>query len=334
MEQNNAQVLFFQEIRSMLHPHLSVADEIAGVLGISPDSAYRRIRGEKSLTFDEIQKLCSAYNISVDRFLHQQTNHFIFTGKLGYSSFGFYDQYLNEMLQQFEFMLGFDHKHIYSLPKDIFPFVYFQFPELAAFTFFFYRKNLLHFEDMRDLKFSVKNLDKEHVKLGMKVQESFNRIPSTEIWSTDSVDSILNHIAFYRDTHLFESEEDVRCLYNKLEDLLTHLEKQAELGLKFNYGKSPDKNSATCSMYYNELITGDNCVLAETGNTMITYINHNLIHFMYTRDERFNNYTLETFKSAIRKSTQISRVGEKARARFFERLRKKIRLQKESINQY
>lgn len=334
MEQNNAQVLFFQQIRSMLQPHLSVADEIAGVLGISSDSAYRRIRGEKALTFDEIRQLCSVYNISVDRFLHGQGNHFIFTGKLGFSSFDFYDQYLDEMLQQFEFMHGFEHKHIYALPKDIFPFVYFQFPELAAFTFFFYRKNLLQFEDMKERKFSVKNLDPGHVKLGMKVQESFNRIPSTEIMSADSVDSILNHIAFYRDTHLFESEADIQCLYDTLENLLDHLEKQAELGLKFTYGKLPGKNAAACNIYYNELLTGDNSVLAELGNTRITYINHNHINFMFTRDERFNNYTMDTFKNAIRKSTQISVVGEKARARFFDHLREKVRHRKESINQY
>ena len=87
-------------------------------------------------------------------------------------------------------------------------------------------------------------------------------------------------------------------------------------------------------MYHNDLITGDNCVLAETGDKKITYINHNLINFMYTRDEDFNNYTLETFQNAIQKSTQISLVGEKARARFFDLLRKKIQVQREAINHY
>ena len=80
MEQNNAQVLFFQQIKSLLPPHLSVVDEIAKVLDISTDSAYRRIRGEKPITFDDIQKLSSRYKISIDRFLHLQTNGFIFYG--------------------------------------------------------------------------------------------------------------------------------------------------------------------------------------------------------------------------------------------------------------
>ena len=334
MEQNNTQGLFFQQIKTLLSPHISFVDEIAGVLEISIDSAYRRIRGEKPISFEEIQKLSTRYNLSIDQFLHLQTNNFVFTGNLGYTSEGFIEVYLNNMLQQFEFMKGFDHKHIYSLPKDILPFTYFQFPELASFTFFYYQKSLLHFDDMKNLKFSIKNLDEKHIVLGKKVQESFNQIPSTEIWSTDTIDSILSHISFYRDTHIFESNDDMHCLYDKLEDLIAHIEKQAELGLKFTYGKSPDKNSATLRMFYNELVTGDNCVLAEIGNMKITYINHNLINFMYTRDEGFNHYTMETFKNAIQKSTQISLVGAKARARFFDKMRKKIQVQRETINHY
>ena len=332
MEQLNTQVLFFQQIKSLLPPHISVVDEIAKVLDISTDSAYRRIRGEKPLSFEDMQKLGVIYKVSFDQFLHLQTNGFIFTGNLGYTSGDFVVEYLNNMLQQFEFMRGFDHKHIYFLPNDIPPFAYFQIPELAAFTFFYYKKSLLHFEDMKDMKFSVKDLSEEHVKLGIKVQASFNHIPSTEIWSIDTINSILRHILFYSDTNVFESKEDIICLYDKLGELINHLEKQAEHGLKFNYGQSPGKDAAAYRMYYNDLITGDNCVLAEIGDKKVTYINHNLINFMYTRDEAFNNYTFNTFKNAIWKSTQISLVGEKGRARFFDGLRRKIQVQREAIN--
>jgi plasmid maintenance system antidote protein VapI len=334
MEQNNAQVLFFQQIKTLLPPHLSVAEEIANVLDISTDSAYRRIRGEKPITFDDIQKLSARYNVSIDEFMHLQTNGFIFTGNLGYTSDNFIELYLNNMLQQFEFMRSFDHKHFYFLPNDIAPFIYFQLPQLASLTFFYYMKSLLGFDEMKDLKFSVKNVNEEHIKLGKKVQDSFNQIPSTEIWGTDTIDSILRHISFYKDTHVFESKEDIICLYDTLDELVNHLEKQAELGIKFNYGKQPDKNPATFRLFYNDLITGDNCVLAQIGDIRITYINHNLINFMYTRDERFNNFTWDTFQNAIRKSTQISLVGEKARARFFNGFRKKIQLQRETINHY
>jgi plasmid maintenance system antidote protein VapI len=330
MDQPSAQVLFFQQIKALLPPQLSVVDEIARLLDISTDSAYRRIRGEKPISFEDTCKLCASYNISIENFLQLQNNNFVFTGNLGYSSLDFVEQYLTNMAQQFEFMRSFDHKHIYFLPNDIPPFAYFQLPELSAFTFFYYKKSLLHLDEMKDLKFSASHLDETHVKLGKKVQESFNSIPSTEIWSIDTINSILRHISFYRDTLVFECKDDMLCIYSQLEELIGHIEKQAELGCKFSIGKAPDKNSASYRMFHNDLITGDNCVLAEVGDNKITYINHNLINFMYTRNEKFNAHTFNTFQNAIHKSTQISEIGEKARAKFFNRLKEKIKAHKQT----
>ena len=332
MEQLNEQVLFFQQIKILLPPHLSFTDEIASVLDISRDSAYRRIRGEKSISFEDIKKLSTTYKISVDQFVQLQTNGFLFTGKLGYVYDDFVDQYLNNMKQQFELMLSFSHKHIYFLPNDIPPFAYFQFPELAAFTFFYYKKSLLHFDEMKDQKFSVKDINDHHVKMGKKVQAGFNQIPTTEIWSIDTINSILRHIFFYRETNVFKTNDDITCIYQKLEELINHIEKQAELGLKFNYGELAGKNAATYRMYQNDLITGDNCVLAEIGSNKIAYINHNLINFMFTRNEEFTAHTFNTFQNAIQKSTQISLVGEKTRANFFTQIRKKILAHKKALS--
>jgi len=49
----------FRHIRELLPGHVSLADEIAGILDISTDSAYRRIRGEKPISLEELQKLSS-----------------------------------------------------------------------------------------------------------------------------------------------------------------------------------------------------------------------------------------------------------------------------------
>lgn len=334
MEHNATQVLFFQQVRLLLPQHLSLADEIARVLDISTDSAYRRIRGEKLISFEDIRRLGAAFKISIDQFLQLKTNGFIFSGNLGYGKDNFADQYLDNIKQQFDYMLGFDHRHIYFLPNDIPPFSYFQFPELAAFTFFFYRKSLLHFEDMKEKKFSVSDINEVQVKSGKKIQTAYNRISTTEIWSVDTINSLLRHIAFYRDTNGFSSVSDITCLYEKLEDLISHIEKQAEAGLKFNYGEEPGKDAAPFRMFHNDLITGDNSVLAEIGNNKFAYINHNLIDFMFTRDEAFTSHTLNTFRNAMQKSTQISLTGEKARAAFFGLLRKKIQVQREAVNHY
>ncbi|MCK4639369.1 MAG: hypothetical protein KAT33_08115, partial [Bacteroidales bacterium] len=53
----------FQQIRESLPTHLSLVDEISELLRMSYDSAYRRIRGEKAITIDELHTLCKHFNI-------------------------------------------------------------------------------------------------------------------------------------------------------------------------------------------------------------------------------------------------------------------------------
>jgi transcriptional regulator with XRE-family HTH domain len=66
IETRKIQKELFRKIRRSIPDHLSLAEEISEKLGISTDSAYRRIRGEKLLTIEELYKLSYRYNISVD----------------------------------------------------------------------------------------------------------------------------------------------------------------------------------------------------------------------------------------------------------------------------
>src|SRR5450432_3328696 len=98
MEATNTQVLFFQQIKNVLPPHLSMVDEVAELLNISNDSAYRRIRGEKAIAFEELQVLCSHYKISLDQFLHLQSDAFIFSGRINDGSKTVFTDYLEDIL--------------------------------------------------------------------------------------------------------------------------------------------------------------------------------------------------------------------------------------------
>ena len=61
-----SQQLLFQQIRDKLPPHISLVDEMEDLLEISQDSAYRRIRGEKELSFGEMQKLVSSGAFTIE----------------------------------------------------------------------------------------------------------------------------------------------------------------------------------------------------------------------------------------------------------------------------
>ena len=65
MNITDLQQQLFQFIKTKLPAEASVADEVAKLLGISSDSAYRRMRAEKQITFEELYKLTLHYKISL-----------------------------------------------------------------------------------------------------------------------------------------------------------------------------------------------------------------------------------------------------------------------------
>ena len=103
MESAGVQQLFFQHIKAGLPGHLSLVDEVAELLNISNDSAYRRIRGEKPISFEELQKLCSHYKVSLDQFLHLQSDAFIFSGKLNSEDENGFQNWMADVTDRFTF---------------------------------------------------------------------------------------------------------------------------------------------------------------------------------------------------------------------------------------
>ena len=325
MESSSVQVSFFNHIKGLLPSHLSMVDAIAELLNISNDSAYRRIRGEKPISLEEMQKIATHFKISLDQFLHLSSDSFIFTGKLANATDHVFEKWMENLLQQVVFINSFQHKHMYFLLKDIPPMQQFLSPELICFKSFFWRKSILHYEEMRGQKFSLKNIDPRHVEIGKKIVQVYNQIPSTDIWNIESINTTIRQIQFYREANIFDTPEDVTELYNGLFKLIDHLEKQAEIGLKFLIGDKPDASAAPYNLFNNELILGDNTVLAELNNRKITFLNHSVINFIGTQDERFNAHMFDNIQNLIKKSSQLSMVGEKERTRFFNRIRDKVK---------
>ena len=79
MTERNLQKELFNYIKDGLPPHISLVDTLAELLDISYDSVYRRIRGEKPITLNELKLLCEKFNLSLDQVLQLKSNKILFT---------------------------------------------------------------------------------------------------------------------------------------------------------------------------------------------------------------------------------------------------------------
>ena len=327
MEGSEVQLQFFNYLKSILPRHVSLVDTVTNILNLSQDSVYRRIRGETPLPLGELKLLCEKYNISLDQVLQLKNNSIVFRDPsmdMDDKDFGLY---LKGIIQQLNHLNSFSKKEMFYLSKDLPIFYFFHFPELAAFKMFFWIKSIFHHPDYRGKNFSIAEYPyRDYFLLGQQIIKLYNEIPSVEILNLESINSTIRQIEHYRDSGFFESKEDLETVVNSMDMLLQHIQKQVEKGQKFVYGAGEAGYRASIKFYINEVILGNNTILFEMDGKRLSFINHIVLHYLITADEKFCARVFQNFHTLVASSTLISETGEKERNRFFKSLRERVRL--------
>ncbi len=331
MEANDLQKRYFQYIKSKLPAHLSLVDEISDLLNISNDSAYRRIRGEKLITFDEIQSICVKFRVSLDHLFSLSEDSTVFSGSFVNKDNFSYEAYLKDVLVKLGQLDTGSDNLLYYEAKDVPLFYHFQLPNLSAFKYFFWMRTILGYEEYQDTKFESNEVKESMHDSGKKILDTYIRIPSKEIWSAETLNSSLRQVDYGLQSGVFRDKATAEILYDELETLISHIQAQAECGEKYLVDGVPAGNAENYKLYYNEVLLGHNTLLGITGDSRIVFINHAIINYILTRNNTFCGNTQKFLDNLIRKSSMISTVNEKDRNRFFNRMREKIATYRDRI---
>ena len=331
MTTGELQQYLFKAVKEKIGDSNSVVEEVAKLLGISADSAYRRMRGEKTISLDELYEICTRYQISLDQLMNIKTGDVFFKGQyLNKENFRF-EEYVTSLMKNLAYMNSFKEKTFYYMCKDLPIFHQYHLREIAAFKWFFYLKTYFHFPEFEKKKFRFTDHPDSLYVLERKTLDLYNQIPCVEMWNMESMNIFFRQIEFYRDGRVFESDDDVYILYEAIGKLWDHLEKQAALGYKFNYGDPEEKRLGEFKMYFNEVLLGDNNSLVVLDGIKMSYVSHSTINFMFTKDLAFNENMYKHIQNQMKRSTLISEVSEKERSRFFRIIRDRINSRKESL---
>lgn len=331
MDAAHLQQQLFGVIKIRLAQNTPVAEEVAKVLGISTDSAYRRMRGEKSISFDELYTLSSHFRVSLDQLMSIQAGGFVFQGQLIESNQFRFAEYMTNMMHTIAYYNSCREKEIYYICKDFPIFHHYQFREIAAFKYYFWMKTLLYSPEFSRRQFSFDEYPDELFTLGQKILSIYNQVPSYEVWNVESMSIMLHQIEYYREAQMFRSDEDALILYEAVEKLITHLERQAAAGYKYNYDDPKQTPLGAFHMYFNEVLLGDNNLLVVTDGVKTSMISHNVFNYMMTRDQAFNEYTYNYIQNLMKRSTLISAVSEKERNRLFRVFRERVARRKNAL---
>ena len=331
MPDYQSQEFLFQRIKELLPPHASLVDMVAETLHISSDSAYRRIRGETPLVLDEARVLCQHFKISLDQLLNVKEGSTLFQNvRIDLKNYS-YEKYLTDLVKQVKYINSFIHKEVIYLTKDMALFHNFYYQPLIAFRYFFWMKTIMQNPDFRNREFTLDCVSQEIEALSRELTMSYNIAPSSEIWNTESINSVILQIEFYKDSGYFSSAKDIKLVYEALEETFVHLKLQVEYGCKFMPGENPESKKNNFNFFYNRVILGDNTIMVVTDRVKTVFLNYDVLNYMYTRDETFTEPCYIDMQNMMKKSTLISQTGEKQRNIFFGILMNKIKDRKKNL---
>lgn len=319
------QEYLFRRVKELLPPHVSLVDKVAEILHVSSDSAYRRIRGDTPVVLEEAKLLCDYFKISLDQLMNMQHGSTLFHNvRINISNYS-YAKYLADLTDKVNYVNSFIEKEVIYITKDMPLFHNFYFKPLIAFRYYFWMKSIIQHPDFTETKFQTSCVSDEIVNLSRELLLAYQKIPTSEIWNTESINSIILQIEFYRDSGYFEDFSDVIEIYEALEKTFLHLKEQAEFGSKFMPGDSSQTRKQNYRLFYNRIVLGDNTILTRTDKVKTVFLNYDVLNYMYTRDEMFCEQTYQDMQNLMKKSTLISQTSEKQRNIFFNIMLNKIR---------
>lgn len=326
-KQKSFQEHLFQRIKEALPPGKTLADVVSEILHLSPDSAYRRIRGETLLVLDEAEALCRWFSISLDELFKLKNSSVIFhRTEIDATAYNF-TSYLKGILHLLQQLDGYGKKNILYLTKGVPLFHLFPFRPLLAFRYYFWMRTTFEVPELLQQKFSPEALPAETDTVGKDILFLYNRIPSTEIWSTESINSTLLQIEYCRDAGLMTTGQ-AYDVTDSLQQMLKHLQVQAGWGRKFSPIENPASRKDNFQLFYNGLGLGNDIILTTHDDNKTLYVNNDALDYLTCHDEVYCNKVYEKLQTIQRRSTLISSVGEKQRTVFFNGLYAKLPLHK------
>lgn len=308
-------------------PNVAFAEELAELLNISRDSAYRRLRGDTLLSIEEVTLLSNRFGISLDTLLGATSETVQFhVRQVAITGFTF-EKYLQSIQGNLEMIAGFESKELIYCAKDIPLFYYFPYPELAAFKMFFWMKTVLRYPELEHKKFSPAHVSASLKSIGSKIWSLYAKIPSTEIWSDETINVVLKQLDFYLECDLFEDQSYHGILLDQISEMIASIRRQAETGSKNSVASGA---AGHFKLYRNEILIADNSIFFKMGDKRVAFLTHNTFNILTTSDPSFCQSTEDHLANLINKSTLISTTAERERSKFFNKMEKAIGLQREA----
>lgn len=304
----------------------ATAHDLAKTLNLGLGAVYKRLKGETLLDIGELALLAEQYNLSLNGIFQPEKGKVSFEFPAMRRSVTQLEQYLSSILELLNWAQRLPDIQVYYSTAEIPVFHYMHFPELCAFKLYMWNRTTWELPEWEDKPFSLDPFleNRRLQRLREEIITGYNRLPGTEFWPVSLLDNTLNAIDYCVESGAFARPEDVTLLREQVGRLMQHQKEMAKRGLKFSPGAQPDSDSATFTVYHNEIAHTNITILLEWDKGRMAFATFDNPNFMHTMEPEFTQYASDWFAKLRKRSLLISKEGEKHRNRFFNLLHRHI----------
>ena len=203
--------------------------------------------------------------------------------------------------------------------------------ELAAFKLFYWQRSVLNVPEYQSKKFDWNLIPEKQLQLANDIHKTYLQVPSSEIWTDDTINTTIKQIEYYFESGTFKEKEDAIKVLQELKKMMQSINDFAEHETKSDSKKS---SSSAFSLYNSDLVIGTNCIHITVNGSVYSYISFNTLNSLTTGNQQFCEEIEHWTKNLIKKSTLISGIAEKQRFQFFSKAYKAIDNSIERIKNY
>jgi hypothetical protein len=314
----NKQELVITRFRESLTESSSFIQQVADVLEISYDAAYRRIQGKAKLSIEEAMQLAQKGQFSLDNILVEDLK----LSALGeatphVNSIKSMEIYLAETIQNLS-QLGKDGVRFEYSAKDIPVYHHFDASELSRFKMYVWLQ-------LMDPNFTETRYENFHLSLELKtymkeINKLISRFEVCEIWNDTTVSSSLKQVDYFLTAGLLPLS-DAKILCQDIMKLVKQRQK--------------DLASDRYDIHYHELlIMTNNSIAYKHGQPAAGFVTMTMLGYIKFTASNMLGRIQGYFKHQLKQSTSLSKASTKERARFFNKIEQKINALEQSLERY
>ena len=319
---------FIKYLKSKTQNNTSFVEEVADILNIGYDAAYRRINLKTSLSLEESVKLAKHYKISLNKLFEVGSPNTIITelsppiqNKEGL------EMYFKQSLNNVTPLTKVKSASIIYSAKDIPLFHTLKDSFLSRYKIYVWLKdvdpemtrNKVTFDDF------IKDIPESLLENAFKLGEIYKDINITEIWNNTTINGTLQQVLYYFESGAL-SKDLALNICNDIEDVIRHVEKQA-----IQQSLIGSKNKAIYNLYINDIHTMSNTIMVKTPYQKVFFTPFTVISYFKIEHQPTCELMFEFFEKQMSISKLLVNAGEKDRSLFFNRMHQKINRLRERI---